>query len=163
MGALKCRVFGGRNPRVPHTPPPCPFSCQGRESGVAARQQNRCIAASATYPPLPLRFRGGQNIWATTGVLALGCAGSSSPPAPLQLRWRGETRAVRGGVPMRRKPRWLGCSVRPLSRSGRGGQGGEDQQRIRTPYRTRSTAMSQPGAIGFEMGSCSSCTRNFCT
>ncbi len=57
---LKCSVFGGCNPRVPHTPPPCPFSCQGRESesGVAARQRNRCIAASATYPPLPLRERG---------------------------------------------------------------------------------------------------------
>ncbi len=87
----------------------------------------------------------------TLRVLALGCASWSSPPPPLQLRWRGETRAVRGGVPMRYKPRWLGCAVRPQNLRSSGGRG---QPAPRSSF--AGAGRPEPSARAFQCGkSCS--------
>ena len=61
--------------------PVAPFSARGRVWEGAALTQGDG-ETRFPHPPHPV-FRGGQNVWAQTGVMALGCAGWPSPPSPL--------------------------------------------------------------------------------
>jgi len=49
--------------------------------------------------PSPASFRGGQNVWKPTDVMALECAGWSSPLAPLQRNWSACAEPVEAGKP----------------------------------------------------------------
>jgi len=92
--------------------------------------------------PPPARFRGGQNVWAPTGVLAWGCAGWSSPPAPFdRLRLRPEAQPEGAGLSS-----FAGAPALSLSKRG-------DQSRARgrsdavyaTPARMFCPRLNLPG------------------
>jgi len=54
---------------------------------------------AAPHPSALSGFTGAQNVWAPTGVMALGCAGWSSPPAPFdRLRLRPEAQPEGAGL-----------------------------------------------------------------
>gem|GEM_PF-6978765 len=69
---------------------PSAMGCEGRLRGLYPFQFLKLITRTARdedirFPRTPVAhgFRGGQNVWAQTGVMALGCAGWPSPPSPL--------------------------------------------------------------------------------